>query len=166
MITLDQLLKSRDARSARQNDWVRGNPGSVLVCMTVILPGPVKRDSRSLKVAVAGVDAVRAALKPSKEELFDLETGYEAFFLVDGEALDCKRRCCAIEDSHPLGRLMDIDVLEPLEQGVAPLSRSRVGEPERRCLICERPARECMRAHTHTFQDLQRRIDEIIFAAG
>ena len=166
MITLDQLLKSRDSRSARQADWVRENPGSVLVCLTVILPGPVKRDSRSLKVAHSGVAAIREALKPFKEELFDLETGFEGFFLVKGELYGCKRACCAIEDTHPLGRLMDIDVLEPLEHGAAPLSRSRIGLPQRRCLICELPARECMRSRTHSPEELQRRIDEIICAAG
>ena len=130
--------------------------------MTVVLPGPVKRDARSLTVAEAGVSAVRQALSPVHEELRDLETGYEGYFLVDGPLLEVKQTCCRIEDTHPLGRLLDLDVLEPVEGGVAPVGRDRVGLEPRRCLLCDRPARECMRAHTHTYEELLRRIDGII----
>ena len=181
MITLDQLLQSRDIRSARQSDWVKDNPGLVLVCLTVILPGPVKRDHRSLKVAQAGVAAIREALHPVKEECFDLETGFEAFFLVPGDPLECKLKCCGIEDGHPLGRLMDIDVLEPSgrsavpvmdidvmepsRQFAVPVGRDRIGRPGRLCLLCGQPARECMRARTHSLEELQRRIDRIVEAA-
>ena len=196
MITLDQLLQSRDIRSARQSDWVKDNPGLVLVCLTVILPGPVKRDHRSLKVAQAGVAAIREALHPVKEECFDLETGFEAFFLVPGDPLECKLKCCDIEDGHPLGRLMDIDVLElsrqsavpimdidlglsrqsavpvmdidvlePSRQFAVPVGRDRIGRPGRLCLLCGQPARECMRARTHSLEELQRRIDRIVEAA-
>ena len=197
MITLDQLLQSRDIRSARQSDWVKDNPGLVLVCLTVILPGPVKRDHRSLKVAQAGVAAIRETLHPVKEECFDLETGFEAFFLVPEDPLECKLKCCGIEDGHPLGRLMDIDVLESSERSAVPVmdidvlessrqfavpvmdidamepsrpfavpvGRDRIGRPGRLCLLCGQPARECMRARTHSLEELQRRIDRIVEAA-
>ena len=68
MVTLEQLLLSRDRRAARQSEWVRENPDGVLVCLTVILPGAVKRDGRSLKVARAAVKAVRERLSPVKEK--------------------------------------------------------------------------------------------------
>ena len=161
-ITLGQLLQSRDERFARQVALTERFPGRTLVCMTVVLPGPVKRDARSLAVAEAGVSAVRQALSPVHEELRDLETGYEGYFVVDGPLLEVKRTCCRIEDTHPLGRLLDLDVLEPVAGGVAPVGRDRVGLEPRRCLLCDRPARECMRAHTHTYEELLRRIDGII----
>ena len=153
-ITLEQLLRSRDERYARQLAWTGKNPESVLVCLTVILPGAVKRDRRSLRVAEAGVAAVREWFQPVAEDCLDLDTGFEGYFLVKGDLLEVKRSCCRIEDSHPLGRLMDLDVLERTEDTVVPVSRERVGEPSRRCLLCDRPARECMRAHTHSREDL------------
>lgn len=161
-ITLEQLLKSRDERFARQLEWTRRYPEGTLVCMTVVLPGPVKRDERSLKVAEAGVQAVREALQPAGEELFDLETGFEGFFIVRLPLLEAKKACCRIEDTHPLGRLMDLDVLEPVDGTVVPVGRERVGEAPRRCLLCGRPARECMRAHSHSLEELLRRIDEML----
>ena len=156
MISLEQLLESRDRRAAHQKDLLGGYPGKSLLCMTVQLPGAVKRNEASLKIADAGVEAIRAAFSLEYEELLDMETGYEAYFLVSMEAADAKRLACCIEDTHPLGRLMDIDVFWP---DAVPMERAALGFPPRRCLLCDKPARVCMRAHTHTQEALmQRRI--------
>jgi len=161
-ITLEQLLGARDARYARQLSLTEEWPDRTLVCLTVVLPGPVKRDTRSLKVAEAAVAAVREVLAPTYKELWDLETGYEGYFLVDGPLLDVKKACCEIENEHPYGRLMDLDVLERVGETVVPVSRERVGEQPRRCLLCDRPARECMRAHTHSQAEIFQTIDRIL----
>ena len=161
-ITLEQLLGARDARYARQLSLTEEWPDKTLVCLTVVLPGPVKRDARSLKVAEAAVAAVREVLAPTYKELHDLETGYEGYFLVDGALLDVKKTCCEIENEHPYGRLMDLDVLERVGETVVPVSRERVGEQPRRCLLCDRPARECMRAHTHSQEEIFQTMDRIL----
>lgn len=161
-VTLEQLLKSRDERAVRQKDWITAHPSLTLVCLTVILPGPVKRDSRSLRVARAGVEAIREALSPVKEECLDLVTGFEGYFLVEGTIAEVKEACCRIEDGHPLGRLMDIDVLRLGEYGIVPVSRSEAHLTPRRCLICDLPARECMRARNHSREELLQKIDEIL----
>lgn len=185
-ITLDQLLEARDQRYARQLALTKAWPDRTLVCLTVVLPGSVKRDARSLRVADAAVAAVRERLAPVHEALYDLETGYEGYFLIDAPLLDVKRICCAIENEHPYGRLMDLDVLEPVTDplgapastpapgaapsavasaapvAVIPVSRDRVGEQPRRCLLCDRPARECMRAHTHTPAEISAAIDRLL----
>jgi holo-ACP synthase CitX len=111
LITLEQLLESRDRRAAHQRQLLDAHPGRVLLCLTVQLPGSVKRNQLSLAIARAGVKAVREAFKPEYEEFKDLETGYEGYFLVPMDPLEAKRRACQLEDSHPLGRLMDLDVL-------------------------------------------------------
>ena len=166
MVTLQQLLDSRDARAARQEALLREHPGKTLVCLTVIPPGSEKRTEWSVRVAQAGVLAVREGLAPSWEECRDLETGYESYFLVDGDPLAVKRICCSVEDTHPWGRLMDIDVLEPAPGGAVPLSRSAVGLPARKCLVCDRPARECMRERAHSLEQLQERIKYIYDSGG
>ena len=161
-ITLEQLLEARDKRCERQRTLLNEWPDRTLVCMTVVLPGPVKRDARSLKVASAGVQAICEMFSPVHKELYDLETGFEGFFIVEGALLDVKKACCEIENEHPFGRLMDLDVLEPMGDSVAPVGRERVGEPPRRCLVCGRPARECMRARTHRPEEIDEAIDGIV----
>ena len=188
-ITLAELLDSRDKRVEHQKDLLGANPGKSLLCLTVQLPGPEKRNATSLKIAHAGVEAVRKAFVPVYEELRDLETGYEAYFLVDLPAEEAKRRTCQIEDTHPLGRLMDIDVLykpQPvvenyfsqdfaknqfpttstkpahLNMEVMPVGRTEIGLKARRCLLCGNEVRYCMRAKSHTVSELLARIEEMV----
>ena len=160
-VTLDRLLQSREERHLHQMSLLQLYPGKTLVSMTVIMPGPVKRDSRSLTVARAGEDALKDAFRERilRMEARDLETGYECYLVTDIPQDDAKRICCGIEDTAPLGRLFDLDVIG--EDGV-PLGRSGFGFPPRRCLVCDREARYCMRNHTHTLEELFARIDKMI----
>ena len=149
-ISLEQLLESRDRRAAMQKDLLDKYPGKSLLCLTVQLPGAEKRNAASLAIADAGVAAIREVLTPEREILRDLETGYEAYFIVSCTDTEAKRLAVGIEDSHPLGRMMDIDVIS-LE---GPLSRESIGLGPRPCLICGQPARICMRARTHSTEEL------------
>ena len=161
-VTLSELLSARDARAGRQFAFLTARQDKVLVCLTVSLPGPVKRDGRSLRIAREGVEAVRFVLHPVEEDIRDLPTGFEGYFLVDGTPDQVKRTCCFLEDSLPLGRLMDLDVILLREGMPVPLSRTALGLEERRCLLCERPARACMRAHSHSLEALNAEISRLL----
>jgi holo-ACP synthase CitX len=162
-ITLDMLLESREKRWHLQRQLIQDNPGLTLVCLTVIMPGNVKRNAQSLVVAHAAVEAIQEAFGQSiqwqREQ--DLSTGYEGYYLVDMSMIACKRLACEIEDNHPLGRLFDIDVINT---HVEPVSRSVIGREGRKCLLCDQDARYCMRNHTHTRDELQQKIQQMIEA--
>lgn len=162
-ITLDMLLESREKRWQLQRQLIQDNPGLTLVCLTVIIPGNVKRNAQSLVVAHAAVEAIQEAFGQSihwqREQ--DLSTGYEGYYLVDMSMIACKRLACEIEDNHPLGRLFDIDVINT---HVEPVSRSVIGREGRKCLLCDQDARYCMRNHTHTRDELQQKIQQMIEA--
>jgi len=117
-----------------------------------------------LKIASAAVPAVRSAFDVGHEELFDFETGYEGFFVVNIGPESAKREAVELEESHPLGRLWDLDVIVPYAGGVRPLSRAEFGLPQRRCLICEKPARYCIRARAHRPEELIERMQEMVDA--
>ncbi len=179
-VTLEQLLQSRDNRAKHQKDLLDSHPCRSLLCMTVQLPGPEKRNRYSLAIANAGVEAIRKAFSPEYEELKDLETGYEGYFLVSLPAIEAKRLACRIEDTHPIGRLMDIDVLmqrteenyfscsSPKKQfsSVICLSRGDMGLEARKCLLCGNEVRYCMRAKTHTTAQLLARMEKMVMDYG
>ena len=177
-ITLHELLASRDSRHAMQLKLLAENSGKTLVCLTVVMPGSVKRNQQSLTVARAAVKAMRKAynisddLLPETELLTnelkietreclverDLNTGYEAYLITPLPLLEAKRVAVDIEDTHPLGRLFDIDVIDA--QGI-PVSRDRVGGQPRRCLVCDHEARYCMRMRWHTQEEIWARIKQM-----
>ena len=163
MVSLDALLRSRDERFARQKELLAAYPGCNLVCLTVMFPGAVKRSKDSLIVGGAGLAALlgRFSHNLKHSEVHDFDTGYEAFLLLTVPAKELKRICCEIEETHPLGRLMDIDVLGP--DGI-PIGRDEIGLPPRKCLLCDRDARICMRERAHDYNELNDRIIQIIDA--
>lgn len=162
-ISLDELLASREARRDFQQDLLRRHPGKTLVCLTVVMPGTVKRNASSLIVAQAGLSALIARFGSDMEgmQVRDLATGFEAYLLTSLSPQEAKRAVCRIEESHPLGRLFDLDVLDAAGM---PLSRADLGLAPRRCLLCDREARWCMRNHTHSREELTARIGEMIDA--
>lgn len=162
-VTLHELLASRDARHAMQMQLIAAHPECALVCLTVVVPGSVKRCRQSLTVAHAAVEALRSAFHPVSGMLTerDLPTGYEAYVLVPMPHLDAKRLACRIEDTHPLGRLFDIDVIDA--HG-APIPRAAVGGSLRRCLVCGNEARYCMRLRSHSQQQIWQRINAMVNA--
>lgn len=162
-ITLDKLLLSRDQRSTRQQELLSEYPDASLVCLTVIMPGNVKRNFFSLITAGAALQSMIECYNGTIKHLStrDLPTGYEAYLVTTLSHAQAKQIACDIEDSHQLGRLFDIDVILPT--GV-PMTRQQVDKSPRRCLICDNEARYCMRNHTHSIEELQAKIKELIDA--
>jgi len=185
MVTLNELLASRDSRHAMQQKLLAEHSGKTLVCLTVVMPGSVKRNQQSLIVAHAAVEQMIESyelgvrndeLEVRSDELGvrsdelgirfggrlierDLETGYEAYLITDLPLLEAKRIAVQIEDTHHLGRLFDIDIID--KDGV-PVSRDRVGSSPRRCLVCDREARYCMRMRWHTQEEIWERINAMV----
>ncbi len=159
-ISLEQLLESRDARCRHQKELLASHPGDTLICLTVQFPGPQKRCAASLVVGGAGLAALldKFGSVAHFTQVRDLETGYEAYLLVPLPAMLVKRLCCEIEDTHPLGRLMDIDVMETGHL----LDRASIGLPPRRCLLCDNEVRYCMRAKTHSQAELLAKIEQMV----
>ncbi len=149
-VTLEELLAAREARAARQRALMK-RFGVPLVCLTINLPGPFKRDALSDRGFWMGMALLRRQLQAAgitclHEETHLLPTGCEGYVCADADALRVKRVALDIEEHTPLGRLLDIDVLDT---DGAKVSRAAVGHGERACLVCGQPARGCVRSRAH-----------------
>lgn len=156
-ITLTQLLDSRDKRRDRQLCLSARYPDCALIVLTINIPGAEKRTDSSLVIAKAGQKAILEAIGKTiiHDEHADLQTGWESYFVTSMSATEAKRAAIDIECNHPLGRLMDIDVIG--NDGV-PLSRTDESMPSRKCLICDDDARACMRSQRHSIEELTAKI--------
>lgn len=151
-ITLTELLESRDKRRDFQLRMLADNPGQTLVVGTIMLPGNIKRTADSLIIADAMTKAIeKSAAMLTLRLVRDLPTGFEAYYTSSLAPEQVKTLMAAIEDSHPLGRLMDIDVFK---SDGSQVSRCSQGQAPRKCLLCGEDARVCMRAFTHTQNEL------------
>lgn len=154
-VTLPALLASRDARQARQAAWLKQH-AVTLISFTVVAPGPVKDSDLTRRIFGHGLQALQGMARDAgwpviTQASFALMTGPEALLAVNAPAQMVKRAAIALEQSHPLGRLWDIDVLTP--QGEI-LSRQGFSLPPRACLICSRAAALCAREQSHSLAEL------------
>jgi len=149
-VELQEILTARETRARRIRSFlVRYR--LPLVVLTLNIPGPDKTPAWAEKVIAAGISAVRDSFIPLQEKTCRSSCGFEFYCVVKGDALDLKRTAVEIEESHPLGRLFDIDLHVP---DSSQPDRSVLGLEPRRCLVCDRPAHECGRGRRHGLDEL------------
>lgn len=160
IVTLEDMLRARDERSHRQQELVSQYQDGTLLVATIVAPGSEKRNRNTRIVASALQEELDRKFggRILHRESYDRLTGYELFMVLDIPEDDVKSGTCAIEDHHPLGRLMDIDVIG---KDLRPISRSRLGLPGRGCLVCGDDARVCMRAQRHSYEEILAKITQM-----
>ena len=162
-VTLPQMLFARERRVQRQQALLAAFPHP-LVSFTMNIAGPEKDSPLIRRGFRAGCRMLESALsqagvKVLRRELEWLDTGCEGYYAVAGDASAVKSLCAAIEDSCPLGRLFDMDVLTP--QGEQ-LRRDTADADQRRCIVCGAPGRGCASRRVHTVEQLQQATRQIL----
>ena len=160
-IELLQMLEEREERAKRQKKLLTKNPGKVLLSFTMNIPGPVKAFPLAHQAFISGIPVVEQGIKVAggrRDERYirENETGYEMLALISGDARRIKKEMVKIEETHPCGRLYDLDILE--ENG-RKLERTKI----RTCIICGKPAAICARSRAHGLEELQKKTARILY---
>ncbi len=166
-ITLQEMLDAREQRAIFQQKLI-STYNKPLLCFTMNIAGPIKNSALIRRGFKKGLSDIKLQLKRAKadilfEELWDRPTGNEAFIVADINALLLKELACELENESPMGRLYDMDVLVPLGNGIfSKAERTSLNIPERLCLICDRPAKECSSRRIHTVNELKEKTNQIL----
>jgi len=149
------LLARRERRQAEQVALLRAT-GLPLISLTVVSPGPEKHGpaaASAFAAASAEVDALleRRRWPQRSARQSGGDAGPERLVAVAAPAEGLKRALVDLEESHPLGRLWDLDVVTgPGRHGLpVVLGRRELGLPTRRCLVCAGDAAACGRSAAH-----------------
>ena len=165
-VSLSQILEAREQRVLRQNALLE-RYGKSIICFTMNIAGSVK-DSPLIRTGFhLGERMLMAQLQGSGIRILHRETdisptGPTSFYVADADALSLKRLACEIEDSSPVARLFDMDVLG---SDGSKRSREDLGLASRKCLICEEDARICGRSRAHTVEQLQEKTTQLLQTA-
>ncbi len=136
-----------------------------VVSVTLAVPGPDKTGrgvvSAHRKIAEDFLAAAGAALggEPRFREDGRGADGPFAFFVAAASAEAVKRAAVDFEETHPIGRLADVDVLAE-----RPLSRADLGLPARKCLLCGEDAAVCVRSAAHSRAEVRAEFDRRVEA--
>ena len=158
-ITLQEMLDARERRAFRQRALLR-ETGRPLISFCMNIPGPVKDSPLIRRGYEEGARRLGAALKQSGIPVLCREerlapTGPELLLAADAPAETLKALCLEIEEQDALGRLFDMDV-------IAPDGRKLDRETPRCCIVCGRPGKECASRRSHSVDELQHAVREIL----
>jgi len=168
-VNLPSMLAARETRVQIEKNLLShlddNNAGSLLV-MTMAVPGPIKANAhlnQAFDEVLAEVKKVFTLTNVLDEVKREEDTGWEYYALTSLTAASLKTLMVDIEETHPLGRLFDLDVVYLGKNGeIEGTSRTELGLPTRRCFICDRPAKECGRSRRHSVEELQAEISKRI----
>ena len=149
--SLEEILDARSLRADRQKELLKAG-GSCLISFSMNIPGAIKQFPLAEAAFETGLSEIRALIPETSVLTFEesrKKTGNEAFFLLGSEPQAVKKAMSGLEESHPLGRLFDIDVLAGDGR---PLSRTELGLPPRTCLVCGENAKVCARSQAHSME--------------
>lgn len=162
-VTLLEMLQAREARAMAQQA-IMEELGLPVISFCLNIAGPVKNGPVLRRAFRTGLEALEDALAGAgipvvQHHEVDEVTGCEALWAVQGEGRRVKEVCAALEDSHPLGRLWDLDVLDP-QRGK--WDREDLGLPPRRCLVCGKEGKGCASRRLHTLEELRSATEKIL----
>lgn len=163
------VLEARELRWLKKRELTRdlgvkfpGIPFAVAYC-TLRMPASLRlsgayndipgRFQGAQDVALAG-----KSLRVLERGVDQYDDGPSAWIAAACSAVDLKRLAIELEEEHPQGALIDIDISD--SEGIG-LSRRDIGFPARRCLVCGEDAAVCTAGQRHSLTEIEARVKEI-----
>ncbi len=154
-VTSGELRAARDRRVLKKWEFLAPGGAICLVEFSLNIAGAVKvfpfaraafhEEVRELTDRLSHFSVL-------KTEVYEENTGDCAFFLMESPAVPVKKFLVSIEESHPLGRLFNLDVCGP--DGIS-VKRHDLGLLPRTCLVCGEDAHVCAAKKSHSMELIQ-----------
>ena len=156
-ITLAELLDAREERARCQKRMIAEH-GFPLISFTMNIAGPTKNSPLIERAFAEGVRRINKIIgNYFVAERFESHTkcGPMLICSVRCDALELKSKLVKIEDTHPIGRLFDMDVITS--------SAEHMTRPtERGCIVCGASGRACAAGRLHKLADILRITEKIL----
>ena len=154
-VTSEELRAARDRRVLEKWELLSAGDGSCLVEFSLNIAGAVKvfpfaRTAFREELRELQEKFGRFSIKNTK--ICEEPTGDHAFFLLDSPEIPVKQFLVSIEESHPLGRLFNLDVCG---LGGVSVKRQDLHLLPRTCLVCGGNANICQAKKRHSMELIQ-----------
>lgn len=154
-VTSVELRAARDRRVLKK--WELLTPGGeiCLVEFSLNIAGAVKTfpfARAAFREEVRELSDRLSRFSVLKTKVYEKNTGDCAFFLLKSQAIQVKKFLVSVEESHPLGRLFNLDVCGP--DGIS-VKRHDLGLLPRTCLVCGEDAHVCAEKKSHSMELIQ-----------
>ncbi|MDD4000343.1 MAG: citrate lyase holo-[acyl-carrier protein] synthase [Bacilli bacterium] len=150
---MSAILKAREERSIYIREYYRNLP---LVIIKANTPGLNKNPSWSKFLINYFYHYLQEEFS-IKKAVYQASLDGNYWLLELFEIANLKERLVEIEDNHPLGRLIDLDLFVGKS-----VSRTDINKSSRKCFICLESASICSRSKKHSFEELNQKIQALL----
>lgn len=159
--TAMDILNAREERVCFQEEVMDRYKNNTLISVRVNYPGAKKNTALSRNIYFAIEKIILDIFKYYIRLTFFRITaeGPVGIFIVNRNSKVIKQLCMKVEDSHPIGRFVDIDVYDGFTR--KSLSRTGFGASPRKCYLCDNIAQECVRNRTHDIEKIIKYMEEV-----
>ena len=154
-VTSVELRAARDRRVLKKWELLTHGGEICLVEFSLNIAGAVKTfpfARAAFREEVRELSDRLSRFSVLKTEVYEKNTGDCAFFLLKSQAIQVKKFLVSVEESHPLGRLFNLDVCGP--DGIS-VKRHDLGLLPRACLVCGEDAHVCAQKKSHSMELIQ-----------
>lgn len=150
MINPMDILDARENRAYFQEELIKKFNLPLLV-IRANYPGIDKNNKTTKYITEIMYETILSNISPINIKKIDSFEGIVYLLSIDSSPTELKKMTVDIETIHPLGRLVDIDILDLNNHT---LSRTDLGSPPRRCFICSDLAHNCVRSQKHSLEEI------------
>lgn len=164
-VELEEMLQFREMKVRIQKELREKYKGLVTMALAMNIPGPVKTSPDILLAFEEGTRTLERevsdwGIRIKAMNQVSENAGFMKFYVLDSvDPAGVKDLAVRLEETHPLGRLWDIDVYNI--EGTS-MSRDFLSAPARTCFICGLEAKGCARNRTHSVEELMEKVANMI----
>ncbi|MBO1265209.1 citrate lyase holo-[acyl-carrier protein] synthase [Proteiniclasticum sp. SCR006] len=144
-----ELLNLREERDHFEKELLEKYHGTLLT-LRANFPGMDKRHEKADHAVEILLEEARGRFRPVHEERLNNAEGLQYFILLKESPAEVKQATLSLEENHPLGRLIDMDVRD--EEKI--WSRRDFSLPGRKCYLCDDLAVHCVRSQKHSREEV------------
>ncbi|MDF2881960.1 MAG: citX [Clostridiaceae bacterium] len=149
--SLEEILNEREKR-VNLIASLEEKYNCTIIALRVNYPGPNKSNDLSISICtIMAKEILHEFTHYFHIQSYVSAEGPIFIMAVNRDSYEVKKAAVSIEDTHSLGRLVDIDVYN---QGKG-LSRKELNMPPRKCYICEDNAHNCARSKRHSVEEIE-----------
>lgn len=158
MLEALQILKARDKRVQIIEELLK--QGKVVLSLRVNYPGIEKDNVTTRKIVEIMDHVIENQWMIGKCHYVNNGEGPVCLYLIDNKSpILIKKKTIMIEEEHPLGRLVDIDVYDKSSKSI---SRGDLNVKPRSCMLCSQDAFICIKSQAHSVHDLIEHIKKVV----
>ncbi len=153
----DKILRAREKRMDNVKDFFLKHEEDSLIMIKANIPGENKNYPYTYYLIKVFLNSLRGTYSFFHVELFESVDGPYFLCGVKGKNPKIKNHLIKLEDTHTLGRYIDLDYFT---DSVKSISRVDLKLPLRKCILCDNEAVICIRRGSHNLKDILNTIEK------